>query len=83
MENTIHPDGTILVLLIENDMMPDLETKEPGSYDIISLFKEDRHTVQSLNRCVNLPIIDNRLIIRPDFNSVAPNSVKIGYCLSG
>ena len=45
MENTIHPDGTILVLLIENNMMPDLKTKEPRLYDIISLFKEDRQIV--------------------------------------
>ena len=62
MENTIHPDGTILVLLIENNMMPDLETKEPGFYDIISLFKEDRQIVQPLDSGVNLPIINDSLI---------------------
>ena len=62
VENTIHPDGTIFVLLIENDMMPDLETKEPGFYDIISLFKEDRQTVQSLYSGVNLSIINESLL---------------------
>ena len=62
MENTIHPDGTILVLLIENDMMPDLETKEPRLYDIIVLFKEDRQIVQPLNGGINLPIINDSLI---------------------
>ena len=61
MENTIHPDGTILVLLIENNMMPDLKTKEPGFYDIISLFKENRQIVQPLYSGVNLPIIHDSL----------------------
>ena len=41
VENTIYPDGAIFVLFVENDVMPNLETKEPGFYDIISLFKED------------------------------------------
>ena len=38
VENSIHPDGAIFVLFVENNVMPDLETKEPGYYDIISLF---------------------------------------------
>ena len=62
VEDTIYPDGTILVLLIENDVMSDLVTKETGFYDIISLFEEDRQTVQSLNSGVNLSIINYSLL---------------------
>ena len=62
VENTIHPDRTILMFLIENDVMPDLVTKEPGPYDIVFLFKENRQTVQSLYSGVNLPIINYSLV---------------------
>lgn len=83
VENTIHPDGTILVLFIENNMMPDLETKEPGLYDIIFLFKENRQIIQSLKSGIYLPIIDDRLFFRPSFYCVVPNAVQIGNGLSG
>ena len=83
VENTIHPDGTILVLFIENNMMPDLETKEPRFDDIISLFKENRQIVQSLNSAIYLPIIDDRLFFRPGLSGIVPNAIQIGYCLSG
>lgn len=39
MENTVYPDGAVFVFLIENYMMPNLETKEPGLNDIILLFR--------------------------------------------
>ena len=83
MENTIYADGTILVLLIENDMMPNLKTKEPGFYDIISLFKENGQTVQPLKSGVNLPIINDSLLLRPGFNGIVPNAVQIGNSFSG
>ena len=50
------------MFLVENDVMPDLETKEPGFYDIISPFKEDRQIVQPLDSGVNLPIINDSLL---------------------
>ena len=62
MENTIYPDGAIFMLFVENDVMPNLETKEPRFYDIIGLFKENGQTVQSLDRGVNLPIINDSLL---------------------
>ena len=62
VQNTIYPDGAVFVLLIENDMMPNLKTKEPGLYDIIFLFKENRQTVQPLDSGIYLPIINDRLI---------------------
>jgi hypothetical protein len=83
VEDTIHADGTILVLFIENNMMPNLETKEPGLYDIIFLFKENRQIVQPLYSGVNLPIINDSLIFRPSFYGVVPNAVQIGNGLSG
>ena len=58
-------------------MMPDLETKEPRLDDIIIYFKENRHTVQSLNSVIYLPIIDDSLIFRPSLYGVVPNIRRI------
>jgi hypothetical protein len=62
VDNTIYANGTILVLFIENNMTPDLETKEPGLDDIIIYFKESRQTVQPLNSGIYLPIINDSLL---------------------
>ena len=63
VENTIYPDGAILVLLIKDNMMSDLKTQESRLDDIIVFLKENRQTVQSLDSGINLPIIDDRLVL--------------------
>ena len=35
VENTSYANGTIVALFVENNVMPYLESKEPGFYDII------------------------------------------------
>ena len=83
MENTIYLDWALFVLLIEDNVMPYLETKEPRFDDIIPLFKENRQIIQSLNSAIYLPIIDDRLFFRPGLGGIVPNAIQIGYCLSG
>ena len=83
VKNTIYAYRTVIPLFVEDNVMPDLETKEPGLYDIIFLFKEDRQTVQSLNRAIYLPIIDDRLIFRPGLGGVVPDAIQIGNGFSG
>jgi len=62
VKDTINRDGSVLVLFIENNMVPDLKSQEPRLDDIIFFFKEGRQTVQSLNSSINLPIINDSLI---------------------
>ena len=35
VENTIYAYRTVIPLFVEDNVMPDLETKEPGLYDIV------------------------------------------------
>ena len=83
VENTIYANRTIVALFVENNVMSYLKTKEPRFDDIISLFKENRQIVQSLNSAIYLPIIDDRLFFRPGLGGIVPNAIQIGYCLSG
>ena len=83
VENTIYANRTIVALFVENNVMSYLKTKEPRFDDIISLFKENRQIVQSLNSAIYLPIIDDRLFFRPGLSGIVPNAIQIGYCLSG
>lgn len=62
VKDTINPDGAIFMLFIENNMVPNLATKEPGLDDIIIYFKESRQTVQPLNSGIYLPIINDSLL---------------------
>ena len=75
VENTIYAYRTVIPLFVEDNVMPDLETKEPGLYDIVCPLKEDRQTVQSLDRAIYLSIIDDRLIFRPGLGGIVPNSI--------
>ena len=75
VENTIYAYRTVIPLFVEDNVMPDLETKEPALYDIVCPLKEDRQTVQSLDRAIYLSIIDDRLIFRPGLGGIVPNSI--------
>ena len=35
VENTIYAYRTVIPLFVEDNVMPDLETKKPGLYDIV------------------------------------------------
>ena len=83
MEDTIYANGTVLALFVKDNVMPYLQTKEPGFDDIISLLKENRQIIQSLNSAIYLPIIDDRLFFRPGLGGIVPNAIQVGYCLSG
>ena len=83
MEDTIYANGTILALFVKDNVMPYLQTKDPGFDDIISLFKENRQIVQTLDSAIYLPIIDDRLFFRPGLGGVVPNAIQVGNCLSG
>ena len=83
VENTIYENGTIFALFVKDNVMSYLKTKEPRFDDIISLFKENRQIIQSLDSAIYLPIIDDRLFFRPGLGGIVPNAIQIGYCLSG
>ena len=83
VENTIYAYGTVVSFFIKEYMMPYLKTKEPRFDDIVSLFKENRQTVQSLDSAIYLPKIDDRLIFRPGFNGIVPYAVQVSNSLSG
>ena len=83
VKNTIYANGTIVALFVENNVMSYLQTKEPRFDDIISLLKENRQIIQSLNSAIYLPIIDDRLFFRPGLGGIVPNAIQISYCLSG
>ena len=83
MEDTIYANGTIVALFVKDNVMSYLKTKEPRFDDIIPLFKEDRQIIQSMDSAIYLPIIDDRLILRPGLGSIVPNAIQIGDCLSG
>ena len=71
------------MLLIKDNVMSHLKTKEPRFDDIIPLFKENRQIVQTLDSAIYLPIIDDRLFFRPCLGGVVPNAIQVGNCLSG
>ena len=83
MENTIYANGTIVALFVKEDVVPYLQTKEPRFDDVISLFKENRQIVQTLDSAIYLPIIDDRLFFRPGLGGIVPNAIQIGDGLSG
>ena len=83
VENTIYANGAIVALFVKNDVMPYLKSPKPWFDDIISLFKENRQIVQSLNSAIYLPIIDDRLFFRPGLGGIVPNAIQVGYCPSG
>ena len=75
MEDTIYANGTILALFVKDNVMPYLKSKEVRLYDVISLFKENRQIVQTLDSAIYLPIIDDRLFFRPGLGGVVPNAI--------
>ena len=83
MEDTIYANGTILALFVKDNVMPYLKSKEVRLYDVISLFKENRQIVQTLDSAIYLPIIDDRLFFRPGLGGIVPNAIQISYCLPG
>ncbi len=83
VENAIYANGAIFALFVEDNVMPYLKAKEPRFDDVISLFKENRQIIQSLDSAIYLPVIEDRLFYRPGFDGIVPNSVQIGNCFSG
>ena len=83
MENSVYANRAAFSLFIKDYVIPDLVSQKAGLDDVICFFEEDRNTVQTLDSGINLPIIDNRLILRPGFNCVIPNAVQIDNGLSG
>jgi hypothetical protein len=83
VKNTIYANGAIVALFVENNVMPYLQTKEPGFDDIISLLKENWQMIQTLDGSIYLPIIDDCLFFRPGLGGIVPNAIQIGDGFSG
>ena len=83
MEDTVNPYRTIVVFLVEKDMVSDFMSQKPGFDDIVLYDQIVRYIVQTLDGGMNLPIIGDRLVFRPGFNGVVPDAIQIRNGFSG